>query len=171
MNIRQRLTIGTLFLFALLLLSAGLGIFQLGRLARDAQVILKDNYESARFVQEMQQALLDGDRTAFEKALRDQEGNITEVGEAELTANLRRDFVRWGNDTSAATRLQNDLQAILDLNLTAIDRKNTSAMETAKRARGWLWGIATLVLVVGLIFSIGFPTIITRPIQRLQHAV
>lgn len=171
MNIRQRLTIGTLFLFALLLLSAGLGIFQLGRLARDAQVILKDNYESARFVQEMQQALLDGDRTAFEKALRDQEGNITEAGEAELTANLRRDFVRWGNDTSATTRLQNDLQAILDLNLTAIDRKNTSAMETAKRARGWLWGIATLVLVVGLIFSIGFPTIITRPIQRLQHAV
>ncbi|MBK8498509.1 MAG: HAMP domain-containing protein [Flavobacteriales bacterium] len=171
MSIRQRLTLGTLFLFALLLLSAGLGIFQLGRLARDAQEILKDNYETARYVQEMQQALQQGDRSAFETALKKQEANITEPGEAELTANLRSDFANWTSDSAATDRLHKDLQEVLDLNLSAIDRKNTEAMATAQRARGWLWGIAALVLVVGLIFSLGFPRIITRPIQRLQHAV
>jgi len=171
LSIRRRLTLGTLFLFGLLLLSAGLGIFQLGRLSRDAQVILKDNYETARYVQAMQQAMLSEDRAAFEVSLKRQENNITEPGEAELTARLRRDFDAWVTSTAPPVSLQQDLQDILDLNLTAIDRKNTAAMGTAERARAWLWGIAALVLVVGLTFSLAFPRMITRPIERLRIAV
>jgi PAS domain S-box-containing protein len=170
-SIRQRLTLGTMFLFGLLLLSAGLGIFQLGRLSRDAKVILVDNYETVRYVQAMQQALLADDPEAFRAPLKEQEGNITEPGEGELTAALRRDFELWPQDSSAAQRIHADLQSILDLNLDAIDRKNSAAMSTAERARSWLWGIAALVLVVGLAFSLAFPRLITEPIQRLQHAV
>ncbi len=171
LGLRQRLTLGTLFLFGLLLLSAGLGIFQLDRLSRDAQAILEDNYETARYVQAMQQALLDGDRSVFEQALKKQEANITEPGEAEVTGRLRRDFSAWANDAHAPERLQRDLLEVLDLNLTALDRKNAEALGTARRARGWLWGIAALVLVVGLSFSLGFPSRVVRPIQRLRHAV
>ena len=171
MSIRHRLTLGTLFLFVLLLLSAGLGIFQLGRLSRDAQVILKDNYETARYVQDMQKALLNGDRAAFDAALRKQEGNITEAGEQEITAGIRRAFRTWPADSSAARSMQAGLQEILDLNLDAIERKDTAAMATAERARLWLWGIAAVVLIVGLGFSLGFPRLITQPILRLQHAV
>ena len=171
MSIRHRLTLGTLFLFVLLLLSAGLGIFQLGRLSRDAQVILKDNYETARYVQDMQKALLNGDCAAFDAALRKQEGNITEAGEQEITAGIRRAFRTWPADSSAARSMQAGLQEILDLNLDAIERKDTAAMATAERARLWLWGIAAVVLIVGLGFSLGFPRLITQPILRLQHAV
>lgn len=171
MSIRQRLTLGTLFLFALLLLSAGLGIVQLGRLSRDAQAILKDNYETARYVQAMQDALLANDRPAFEAALQEQEANITEPGEAELTARLRNDFAAWRGDSSATPRIMQGLQSILDLNLDAMERKNAAALGTAQRSRTWLWGIAALVLAVGLAFSLGFPKLITQPIQRLRHAV
>ena len=171
MSIRQRLTSGTLFLFSLLLLCAGLGIFQLGRLSRDAQAILKDNYETARFVQDMQAALSRNDREAFDAALRKQEANITEPGESDVTKRLREDFKAWQADDAAIRRIQNHLQHILDLNLDAIERKNAAAMTTAQRARKWLWGIAALVLVVGLAFSLGFPRQVTQPIQRLRHAV
>lgn len=171
MSIRQRLTLGTFFLFALLLLSAGLGIFQLGRLAADTRAILKDNYETARYVQDMQKALLEGDRTAFESTLRKQEGNITEPGEADVTARLRSDIRAWGTDSAAERRIQQALHAILALNLDAMERKNAAALATAQRSRLWLWGIAALVLVLGLAFSLGFPKLITRPIQRLRHAV
>lgn len=170
-SLRRRLTLGTLFLFGLLLLSAGLGIFQLGRLSRDTKVILVDNYETVRYVQAMQQALLAGDLSEFEAALEKQEANITEPGERELTAALRRDFHSLQTDADAARQIQIDLQGILDLNLDAIERKNTAALSTAERARAWLWAIAALVLIVGLAFSLGLPRLITKPIQRLQHAV
>lgn len=171
MSLRQRLTLGTLFLFALLLLSAGLGITQLGKLSRDAQVILQDNYETARYVQDMQKALLHDDRAAFDAALRKQEGNITEAGEQDLTAGIRRAFNAWPPDSTAERTIHAALQEILDLNLDAIERKNSAALATAERARHWLWGIAAVVLLVGLLFSIGFPRLITQPIWRLQHAV
>ena len=114
LGLRQRLTLGTLFLFGLLLLSAGLGIFQLDRLSRDAQAILEDNYETARYVQAMQQALLDGDRSVFEHALKKQEANITEPGEAEVTGRLRRDFSAWANDAHDPDCLPDHLLQMLE---------------------------------------------------------
>ena len=171
LTIRQRLTLGTLFLFGLLPLCAGLGIFQLNRLKQDAQAILEDNYETVRYVQGMQLALHDGDRTAFEKHLVLQEANITEAGEGERTAALKRDFERWNVDGTPAVALFEDLQAILDLNLEAIDRKNKAALTTAQDAQQWLWGIAALTLVVGFVFSLTFPRLVTEPIKSLHHAV
>lgn len=170
MSIRVRLTFGTLFLFALLLLSAGFGIVQLGRLSGDAEAILRDNYVTVRHVEAMQKALLRDDRSAFAEALRGQEANVTEPDELERTAALRGAFEDWGA-AGATERMRTHLLEILELNLDAIDRKNTAARATADRARLWLWGIAALVLVVGLVFSLGFPRLVTQPILRLQHAV
>lgn len=171
LSIRRRLTFGTLFLFGLLLLSAGLGIFQLNRLKQDAQAILVDNYETVRYVQGMQRALQLGDPKAFEEQLVLQEANITETNEAERTAEVRQDLDRWKDDGVASPGLHDHLQAILDLNLKAIDRKNKAALNTAQEAQQWLWGIAALTLVVGLAFSITFPRLVTEPIARLRQAV
>ena len=171
LSIRRRLTFGTLFLFGLLLLSAGLGIFQLNRLKQDAQAILVDNYETVRYVQGMQRALHVGDPNAFEEQLVLQEANITETNEAERTAEVRQDLERWKDDGVASPALHDHLQAILDLNLEAIDRKNKAALNTAQEAQQWLWGIAALTLVVGLAFSLTFPRLVTEPIARLRQAV
>ena len=171
LTIRRRLTFGTLFLFALLLLSAGLGIFQLNRLKQDAQAILEDNYETVRYVQGMQRAFQLGDAKAFEEQLVLQEANITETNEGERTAAVRRDLERWKASGSAPPVLHDDLQTIMDLNLEAIDRKNKAALNTAQEAQQWLWGIAALTLIVGLAFSLAFPRLVTGPIARLRQAV
>lgn len=171
LSIRRRLTFGTLFLFGLLLLSAGLGIFQLNRLKQDAQAILVDNYETVRYVQGMQRALHLGDPNAFEEQLVLQEANITETNEAERTTEVRQDLERWKDDGVASPALHDHLQAILDLNLEAIDRKNKAALNTAQEAQQWLWGIAALTLVVGLAFSLTFPRLVTEPIAQLRQAV
>ncbi len=171
LSIRRRLTFGTLFLFGLLLLSTGLGIFQLNRLKQDAQAILVDNYETVRYVQGMQRALQLGDAKVFEEQLVLQEANITETNEGERTAAVRRDFERWKASGSAPPLLHDHLQAIMDLNLEAIDRKNNAALNTAQEAQQWLWGIAALTLIVGLAFSLTFPRLVTEPIARLRQAV
>ncbi len=171
LSIRNRLTLGTLFLFALLLLSSGLGIYQLSRLKEDAKAILADNYESVRYVEAMQEALYHKDQKAFGEHLLPQEGNATEVGEAELNAKLRKDLDQWNANGVPPASLHTDLTGVLRVNLDAIDRKNEAAMTTAQAAQFRLWGIASLTLVIGLVFSIAFPRLITEPIERLRIAV
>ncbi|MCC6939413.1 MAG: HAMP domain-containing protein [Flavobacteriales bacterium] len=171
LSIRKRLTLGTLFLFALLLLSSGIGIYQLDRLKTDAKTILTDNYESIRYVQAMQEALYRNDPVAFREQLDLQEGNATEVREAEFNANLRMDFENWNGASDQVGRLHTDLTGILRVNLDAINRKNEAALATAKAAEQRLWVIGALTLVVGLAFSLAFPRLITEPIGRLRIAV
>ncbi|MEO8734233.1 MAG: HAMP domain-containing protein, partial [Flavobacteriales bacterium] len=171
LSIRSRLTLGTLFLFGLLLLSSGLGIYELNHLKEDAKAVLADNYKSIRYVQAMQEALHRGDSVAFKEQLMLQEGNATEVGEAALTSSLIKDFAEWKERQTMLGHFQTDLTGILRVNLDAINRKNQAALATAKAAQDRLWGIAALTLVVGLAFSIAFPRLITEPIARLGFAV
>src|SRR5215468_7769515 len=95
---KNKIRLGTLFLFLLLLLSGGLGIFNLVRLKNDAKMILENNYESLDYCHIMQRQLdsFNIDRPDalrnFEEALGRQENNITEPGEYDATATLRSDF-------------------------------------------------------------------------------
>ena len=171
LSIRKRLTLGTLFLFALLLLSSGIGIYQLDRLKTDAKTILADNYKSIRYVQAMQEALYREDAAAFREQLVLQETNATEVGEAKYNKSLRKDFENWDGTHGSLDALHTDLTGILRVNLDAINRKNEAALATAKAAEQRLWIIGAFTLVVGLAFSLAFPRLITEPIGRLSIAV
>src|SRR5689334_17060828 len=97
-SVKNKIRLGTIFLFILLLLVGGPAIFFLVRLKNDANKILKNNYETLDYCHTMQQQLDSFSITPvramqlFEDALQKQEKNITEAGESAATAAVRSAF-------------------------------------------------------------------------------
>ncbi len=56
-SVKNKIRLGTLFLFLLLLLTGGVGIYYMSKLKADAKAILQDNYESLTYGHNMQQQL------------------------------------------------------------------------------------------------------------------
>src|SRR2546421_2896039 len=142
-SVKSKIRLGTTFLFLLILLLGGAGIYYLSRLQNDARDVLKDNYISLNYVHTMQRQLdslpYDHNKSVdqFEKALTQQEHNITEPGEAVATQSLRDYFNKIKDgDTSGQTveKIRNELHKVLELNMAAIQTKNAKAQKTAEDA-------------------------------------
>src|SRR5215510_12937149 len=125
-SVKNKIRLGTLFLFLLLLLSGGLGIFNLVRLKNDAKMIRENNYESLDYCHIMQRQLdsFNIDRTDalqnFDSALQKQENNITETGEYDATVALRSDFEKQkkGDSSTPVMRdMHKQLHFILNANM------------------------------------------------------
>ncbi|RYG01895.1 MAG: HAMP domain-containing protein, partial [Chitinophagaceae bacterium] len=179
-TVKQKIRYGTLFLFAMLLIAAGIGLFHIFRLKKDSNLILQNNYESVQYVHVMLRALdsmgFDGKlhKANFNNSLQSQEKNITEKNEGALTADIRLKFDSL-NDTlippATVLAIKNDLNAILALNMQAIALKNERASVTATKALTYISLIAGLVFVVGFSFVYNFPTIITDPINEIAEGI
>jgi signal transduction histidine kinase len=179
-SVKNKIRLGTLFLFLLLLLSGGLGIYNVVRLKNDAKMILEANYETLDYCHIMQRQLdsLSINRKVslqkFEAALQKQEDNITEPGESNATAMVRFEFnkLKSGNtQDSIVKNIQRQLHFILSANMKAIERKNTKAETKADNALTYLSLIAAIVFLVALTFSFNFPSIVTNPIRNLTEAI
>lgn len=180
-GIKGKIRLGTLFLFSLLILSGGTSIFYFSLLKKDSELILKANYESLIYCHAMQQQLdnlkanPDSSIKTFDDNLKLQENNITEPGEKEATENLRLHFEKLksgtADDTSITLSIRNDLQQILNLNMQAMQHKNTSALNTANKATTWITIISVFVFLIAFTFSVNFPTVISNPISQLKEAV
>src|SRR5205085_7637833 len=90
-SVKNKIWLGTVFLFLLLLLIGAVCIYYLVRIRNDAKSVLTDNYASLQYCQRMQKQL-DSTRInyalsikKFEDELGRQEKNITEPGEREAT--------------------------------------------------------------------------------------
>jgi PAS domain S-box-containing protein len=180
MTIKSKISLALTFLFAIVLLLGGLGIYYLNQLANDAKAILKDNYTSLQFVGSMQKSLLtrNTDPNAlrtFEASLHRQETNLTEEGEKELTDALRLDFDRLKsenrNDSLTITRLQQNLLQLGAINQQAMFRKNTVAEQTAKDALIWLVVTGTFIFLILFSFIINFPGYIANPLRELTRGI
>lgn len=181
LKLKQKITLGISFLFFLLLLSGGVGIYYLVQLRSDARVILKDNYETLEYAHSMQRQLdsltIQPGRALqrFEQILQQQEINITEPGEAQATATVRRDFNRLVNgelnNFALIDSIHEDIQHILQLNMIAIERKNEQAEATADRALIYISIISASVFIITLIFIIKFPNYIANPIVELTQGI
>src|SRR6478672_2982985 len=97
-SVKNKIRLGTIFLFLLVVTSGAFSIYYLVRLKEQSKNVLKANYESIQYCHQMQKALdsiLDGKRPfidSFENDLKSQEKNITETGESTATSSLRSDF-------------------------------------------------------------------------------
>ncbi len=180
LSVKNKIRLGTLFLFLLLLLSGGLGIYNLVRLKNDAKMILEDNYESLGYCHIMQQQLdsFQINRLValqkFEEALKKQENNITEPGEYNATAALRSDFnkLKAGDTASAVIRnMHQQLHFILNANMNAIQRKNDRTETKADNALTYISLIAGVIFLVAFTFSFNFPAVLTNPIKDLTEAI
>lgn len=180
LSVSKKIRLGTLFLFSLLILTGGAGIFYTSTLKDEAKAVLKDNYESLAFCQIMQQQLDSLEFhpaqsvTQFETALEAQEKNITEPGEKVATENLRSlfDQLKTNSISLANSRLlETELQKILHLNMLAIHNKNEKAQKTAEDALTFIVSIVAVVFIIAFTFSMNFPAIVTDPIKHLSEAI
>jgi two-component system, NtrC family, sensor histidine kinase KinB len=180
LNVKNKIRLGTLFLFLLLILTGGVSIYYMSKLKADGKNILHDNYESLYYGHTMQQQLNSfGTAYAqsvkeFENALNLQQNNITEKGEREVTDSVKIYFNKLkAGDTAKETikTLRNEIQKILSLNMNAINLKNEKAQDTADKALTFIIFLSGLVFIISFTFLINFPSIVTTPIKQLTAAI
>jgi len=179
-SVKSKIRLGTLFLFLLLLLSGGLGIYNVVRLKNASKLILEDNYESLNYCHTMQKQLdsITIDHALalkkFEVALQKQEDNITEPGEQAATASLRNEFNKLKSGDSSIAVIKNikqQLHFILTANMNAIERKNSVTETKADNALTYLTLIATIIFLVSFTFLFNFPAVVVGPIKELTEAI
>lgn len=179
MPIKSKIAAALAFMFAIILAIGGLSMYYLNELSNDSQAILKDNYISLEFTSNMQKALAmltesakpDPDALAdFDRNLKKQEANVTEVGEENATSGLRREFnrLRAGTvDSVTMARLRQYLFALDDINRQAIVRKNETAKQTAKDALLWLSVVGAICIMILFSFVVNFPGYVANPLREL----
>ena len=144
-KLKTKVALGGIFLFTLLILVGAVSSYYFNRLSNDTGEIVKDNYETLDYTQEMLKeldALAGKDSVTalknFDKNLQQQEANITEPGEQEATATLRNNFnllKQTGNIDSLSPLIRKSISQIMQLNLQAIDKKNQAAQESSRQAK------------------------------------
>ncbi len=67
--------------------------------------------------------------------------------------------------------IEEELQAILSLNMSAIKIKNNKAKYTADNALTFIISLAGIVFLISFTFIVNFPSIITKPIDSLTDAI
>ena len=178
-KLKTKLTVGLIFLFGVILLFGILGTIDINLLSRDADLILKDNYKSIIYCNNMLTALetvstRKDAMVKFEENLKNQEVNITEPGEKEQTEEIRKNFEELKadpKDSSNYSEIRQFILQVLDLNTSAIYRKNMVAQETARNAKRWLAIIFTILSLISFTFIFNLPGIISGPIQSLSDGI
>ena len=175
-KLKIKVTCGVIFLFTLLLLVGGVSFFYLNRTIADQHDILKDNYETIEYTKNMLQALdSTNGKILFEKNLIKQENNITEPGEKETTAILRRHFNLYKNKTDPAqepaTVIRMDINRIMQINLAAIISKNKLIGKNSADAKFIITLLLTISALLGFTFVFNFPGYIANPITRLTEGI
>lgn len=178
-KLKTKLSFGLIFLFLVILLFGILGITNINRLSRDADLVLKNNHESLVYCNNMLKALENAQtqKTAIpllEENLKKQEANITEIGEKEATSELRKNFNELKadpNDPSNYPEIRQSVIQIQELNEMAILRKNAAVQKTAENAKLWLTIIFTVLTLIAFTFIYNLPEVISKPITSLSEGI
>lgn len=177
-RLKTKITLGVVFLFALLLLVGGTGFYFLNKSTSEQSNILKENYETLDYAHNMLEALEQRDnnskRALFEKSLQEQESNITEPGEAFITKQLREHFNTYmaqPDSVSLEAAIRNDISAVMQINLLAIAEKNKLISNRAEKAQFIIALLLTVCALLGLTFVYNFPGYIANPITRLTNGI
>ncbi len=178
MKLKTKLRLALTFLFAVILLLGGLSAWYLKKLSQEAQGILKDNYISLEYARHMRDVIDNNhwneeDFRIFDNNLRQQEQNLTEVGEAALTQEMRAHFnaFKQTRDSSRLQLINRQLSQITDINMQAIIRKNEQVKKTADSVYSYMVLIATICALVAFSFIINFPKTISEPIQQITDGL
>jgi len=179
MRLKTKLSAGLTFLFTVILVFGILGIASISRLSHESNQVLENNHESIVYANNMLKALdnIGTQKDApeiFEDNLRKQENNITEIGEKEVTQELRQDFNELKINPADPTnypQIRSSLTRILDLNEMAIIRKHRAAQHTADSAQFWLTIIFTILILISFTFIFNLPGIISNPILKLSEGI
>jgi signal transduction histidine kinase len=156
-----------------------LSIASINRLKNNSEKVLKNNYETLVYNNNMLEALnkLPADTGAwkvFEDNLLLQQANVTEPGEGPATAELTSAFNTYksnSGDSLSHNVILKNIQVINQLNQQAIMQKNELAMNAADTANTWLTLIFTVLALIAFTLVVNFPSVISDPIQTLSEGI
>ncbi|MBC7776475.1 MAG: PAS domain-containing protein [Phycisphaerae bacterium] len=179
MKIKAKLTLGVGLLFALIILLAFVSIQQVYTLAQDTKNILTANYNSLEHSRNMLDALekiisKEEDMNLFEAHLIEQEQNITEVGEAEMTQSLRLHFNQFKTnlgDSVVVKKIRAEVNDLMKVNLEAIQRKSAVAENTANNAEFWIGLIGAFCFLIAFTLLFNLPANIADPVKELTESI
>jgi PAS domain S-box-containing protein len=177
MKIKTKLTLGVGLLFVLIILLSVVGAKYINDLKSDTENILVANYNSLEYSRNMLSSLEDGiDKSLlkFEKNLQYQEKNITEIGEPEVTIEIRRSFeaIKLNKpDSALEAKIRKDIFKLMDMNMQAIQRKSELAKDTADKAVFWIAITGTMCFSIAFVLLINLPSNIANPIKELTDSI
>jgi PAS domain S-box-containing protein len=216
-KIKNKIFAGVASLFIVILILSVLGIFFINRIAQSSKGTIKDNYRSVEYATEMSKNLdlvykysigrlintdkilpgskaddfkLETSLKEFEKNLNLETHNITEIGEAELAAEVQDNFktilnsinrIRAGGYSPGADDLylirsyfdtaKENIYDIYKLNITAILKRNSEAESTAGQVTIYMAVVGSISIILTLFFILKFPGKIVSPITELTDKI
>lgn len=178
-KLKTKVALGSIFLFILLIIVGAVNFYYLNRISDESSQIVKDNYETlsySRLMLNELNTLADsaGAYDKFDQTLRLQEKNITEPGEKEMTASLRKNFDKLKKDgrlDSLPQLIRNDIGNIMQVNLDAINKKNQLAQASAEKAKTVITICLTVCLLLAFTFLYNFPSSVAGPIASLTEGI
>lgn len=185
MKIKTKLRLGFGFLFLIVISFGAISLYHLNEIASRSKVILKDNYKSLVYVNDIRTALDAQNGTInslnapqIEKALQLEEANVTEAGEkAAVTAlrlafdRLKQPHVSFAQQRQAMSDIHLQLRNIDELNMNAIVKKNEKAQQATERATLFLGITASVTFIILFSFIVNFPGFIANPLRELLEGI
>ena len=179
MRIKTKLVLGVGLLFFFITVLIVVGIAYINQLTKDTQNILVANYNTIDYARQMLIALdhdLSADSTIkrFQENLVSQQHNVTEEGEQALTDKLSGDFEQLKSnpaDTLVSISIRKDLTDIMMLNMEAIQRKSSVAVDRATSANTVLGMIGGVCFVLAFTLLLNLPGNIANPIKELTQSI
>ena len=198
MKVKYKLFLSLLFLFGVVLLLGGVGIYYLKWLAADTAAILKDNNRTLNYMRSLEGAvgtvqyltLTEGPDAAgiaaqldtISRVMARQQANVTEPGEQALTDHLGGSLAQLAAlypDTTAPPgpllglvhEIKTQINNVYLINEATMTRKNQQAADTARKVVLYMGLITSISIVVGLIFITVLPGYISRPLQTFDEAI
>ncbi|MDP4116645.1 MAG: HAMP domain-containing protein, partial [Bacteroidota bacterium] len=212
-TIKSKISLGVIFLFTVILLLSVLGILFINQLAQQSKGTIKDNYASVDYTMYMissldyintsQQKSLDRSKvfdsievknyaeskSIFEKNLKLETKNISEIGEAELVNQLHtayRDYLNTYEQLKHNAQItesdifelresylsvKNKILDIYKLNISAINDKTNKMQTKADDEIFYMLTVAIFSVFISLSFVYTFPSRIVEPIKELTKKI
>ena len=180
MKIKAKLVLGIGLLFVMIAVLTTMSAIYINKLSNETKNILVANYNTIDYSRKMLISLNVGidDNTQlkqFQDNLLNQQNNITEEGEQELTDKLVNDFEKLRKlkpkDSAAIKTVRTDITDIMLLNMQAIKRKSTVAESTSDKAIFWVSLVGTVCFLIAFILLINLPGNIANPIKELTGSI
>jgi PAS domain S-box-containing protein len=179
MKTKSRLT---LLLGVMLLLVTALSIISLAtiwRLRGEGMALIKANYNSITYMQEMLHAVdtegNPGRRLArLKEQLALQQQNVTEHQEADATALLTEAVAKYSTRADSVTEtnvLRRAIAGVMEVNRAAIVNKAKEQEALGQQAVLWISITATLAFVIAFSLFMSMPTFLAEPIRLLTDGI
>jgi NtrC-family two-component system sensor histidine kinase KinB len=185
MKIKNKIRLGFGFLFLVVIFFGAISLYNMNKISVSSKVILKDNYESMKFVRSMR-TILDDNQLPLSGAalaqlsaqLRLESNNITESGEGQAVASLGRIFQKltvvgldFETQRQAVRQAYLQLRLIDELNMNAIVRKNDAAHKNVELAASYIIFSASTCLIILFSFIVNFPGFVANPLREFSDAI